>query len=71
MSESGREVLPNVQEWRPPDVRETSRISKSVRMDPGCPGVVGKTSWMSGRPFRMSRRPSRMSGRSQKTISNV
>ena len=39
---------------RPPDVRETSRISKSVRKDPECPGVVGKTSWMSGRPSQMS-----------------
>ena len=56
---------------RSPDVRENSRLSKSVRKDPGCPGVVGKTSWISGRPSRMSRRPSRMSGSGCEAVPDV
>ena len=40
MSRSGRETLPDLREW--------------LGGLPGCPGVVGRPSQMSGRPFVLS-----------------
>ena len=67
MSGSGRETLLDVREWWEslPDVREWSG------RPPGCPGVVRKPYWLSGRPSRMSRRPSRMSGSGRETLPNA
>ena len=44
ISGSGEEALPDVREWSvdPPDVQEWSEGP------PGCPGVVGRTSKMTG-----------------------
>ena len=50
---SGRETLSNVREWS--------------GVNPGCPGVVGKPSQMSG----SGRKVCQMSGRGRKAISNV
>ena len=61
MSGSGREILPDVPEWWealldvrqlsgvPPDVREALPVLWESSGDhPGCPGVVGRPSRMSG-----------------------
>ena len=53
MSGSGREALPDIREWS--------------GLSPGCPGVVGIISRMSG----SGRGPSWMSGSSQKAFPDV
>ena len=63
MSGSGREVLPDVQEWSRilPDVRECSGGP------PVCPVVVGRSSRMS----ESGREPSQMSGSGQDALPDV
>ena len=53
MSGSGRMTLPDFREW--------------LGGPPGCPGVVGRHSWMS----RSGGRPSRMSGSGQESLPDV
>ena len=70
MSGSCRETFPIVQEWWESliDVQELSGgPTGSLGVPPGCPGVVGRPSWMSLRGTR----PSRMSSSGRKSLPNV
>ena len=70
MSVSGREALPDVQEW-------SGGPFGCPGGPPGCPGVVGRLSRMSRsgqEAFRMSEsggRPNRMSGSSREALPDV
>ena len=67
MSKSGQKAIPNVRERSEslPNVREWSGGPAE------CPGVVGKPSRMSRRPFGKSGRPSQMSGSGRVALSDV